>query len=531
MKLHLNTFKRALPIPIRIQSQWLLIIGCLLILSLAGCYQPMPNYDPWKVPQSSATVTLPTGGATFTQTQLSPTPAATLTPAPTGPTPTPNLPAALPTLRSQETEYTVQEGDSLARIALKHQVSVAQILQANPEISDPNLIEPEQKLLIPPASANELAPDFKIIPDAELFNSPSAVGFDTQAIVTQFGGKLASYSEELEDGTKLSGAQIVQKVAEDFSVNPRLLLVVLEDRSGWLTGAGRANIKEDYPLGLQDANRKGLYKQLSWAANEMTRGYTLWSQAEVAVWTLADGTVLRIAPTIDGGTAGVQYMLGLLLGKEDWKQAVSENGLYATYLRLFGFPFAFAIEPLIPEDLVQPELILPFKPGETWYFTGGPHAGWGTGSAWAGIDFAPAGEEYGCYESQSVVVAATDGVVVRVGDGVLVQDLDVDGIEQTGWSLLYLHLDKNDDIQVGTYLHRDDPIGYPSCEGGYTTGTHLHLARRYNGVWIAADGEIPFVLSGWVASSTGIEYDGFLTKDGQTVEAFNGRADLNEIAR
>jgi hypothetical protein len=39
------------------------------------------------------------------------------------------------------------------------------------------------------------------------------------------------------------------------------------------------------------------------------------------------------------------------------------------------------------------------------------------------------------------------------------------------------------------------------------------------------------VLSGWVASSAGIEYDGYLKKDGQTVEAFNGRADLNEIAR
>ena len=530
MKLHLKTLKRALPIPIRNQSLWHLLIGCLLVLSLAGCYQPMPNYDPWKVPQGSVTASLP-ADASATPVLPSPTPLATITPAPTGPTPTPNQPAALPTLRSEETEYIVQAGDSLARIALLHQVSVAQILEANPEITDPNLIEPEQTLLIPPASANELAPDFKIIPDAELFYSPSAVGFDVQEIVAQFGGKLAGYHEELEDGTKLSGAEIVQKVAEDFSVNPRILLVVLEDRSGWLTGTGNANIKEDYPLGLQDADHKGLYKQLSWAANEMTRGYTLWSQAEVAVWTLADGTVLRIAPTINGGTAGVQYMLGLLLGKDDWKQAVSENGLYATYLRLFGFPFAFAIEPLVPDDLVQPELVLPFKPGEIWYFTGGPHAGWGTGSAWAGIDFAPAGEEYGCYESQSVVVAAADGQVVRVGDGLLVQDLDGDGIEQTGWSLLYLHLDKNEDIQVGTYLHRDDPIGYPSCEGGYTTGTHLHLARRYNGVWIAADGDVPFVLSGWVASSAGIEYDGYLKKDGQTVEAFNGRADLNEIAR
>ncbi|HPK26990.1 MAG TPA: LysM domain-containing protein, partial [Anaerolineaceae bacterium] len=222
MKLHLKTLKRALPIPIRNQSLWLLLIGSLLVLSLAGCYQPMPNYDPWKVPQGSITAGLPADDASATPVLPSPTPLATITPAPTGPTPTPNQPAALPTLRSQETEYIVQAGDSLARIALLHQVSVAQILEANPEITDPNLIEPEQKLLIPPASANELAPDFKIIPDAELFYSPSAVGFDVQEIVAQFGGKLAGYHEELEDGTKLSGAEIVQKVAEDFSVNPRI---------------------------------------------------------------------------------------------------------------------------------------------------------------------------------------------------------------------------------------------------------------------------------------------------------------------
>jgi len=114
---------------------------------------------------------------------------------------------------------------------------------------------------------------------------------------------------------------------------------------------------------------------------------------------------------------------------------------------------------------------------------------------------------------------------------VVVQDLDGDGIEQTGWSLLYLHLTINEGVTAGVYLHQDDLIGLPSCEGGYTTGTHLHLARRYNGVWIPAAGEVPFTLSGWIASSTGNEYDGYLTKDGQTVEAFDGRADFNQIER
>ncbi|HOT25905.1 MAG TPA: LysM peptidoglycan-binding domain-containing M23 family metallopeptidase [Anaerolineaceae bacterium] len=519
---HLSSTRRAL---------FVIICASLALALLGGCYRPIANYDPWQVPQGARINATPTPVNTLAKSASPELPRITITPAPGGPTPTPNSPAILPTLRAQTDEYIVVSGDSLARIALRHQVSIRQILASNPDIKDPNLIEPGQKLIIPPASANELATNFKIIPDSELFYSPSALGFDTLAVSAQFGGRLSTYSETLEDGTALSGAEIVQRVAEEFSINPRLLLAVLEYRSGWVSSQGKTAVSEDYPLGLKDANRKGLYKQLSWAANEMTRGYTLWENSAVAVWTLSDGTVMRADATINGATAGIQYLMSLLLDKADWKTAVSPAGFYAVYERLFGFPFAFSIEPLVPENITQPELMLPFAAGDTWYFTGGPHVGWGTGSAYAGIDFAPPGEEFGCYESKTPVVAAADGMVVRSGNGVVVQDLDGDGREQTGWSLLYLHIASEGRAAAGTYLRQGDLIGYPSCEGGFSTGTHLHLARRYNGVWISADGEVPFVLSGWTSESAGIEYDGYLVKNGQTVEAFNGRADFNAIGR
>ena len=54
---------------------------------------------------------------------------------------------------------------------------------------------------------------------------------------------------------------------------------------------------------------------------------------------------------------------------------------------------------------------------------------------------------------------------------------------------------------------------------------------KYNGEWIPADQNIPFVLDGWVSSGTGNEYDGYLTRDGQSVEAYAGRSDINQIAR
>jgi len=66
-----------------------------------------------------------------------------------------------------------------------------------------------------------------------------------------------------------------------------------------------------------------------------------------------------------------------------------EGGSFLTvYERLFGNPFAYTVEPLLPPDLAQPELKLPWESGRTWYLTGGPHGGWGNGSGRAALDFA-----------------------------------------------------------------------------------------------------------------------------------------------
>jgi LasA protease len=72
---------------------------------------------------------------------------------------------------------------------------------------------------------------------------------------------------------------------------------------------------------------------------------------------------------------------------------------------------------------------------------------------------------------------------------------------------------------LGTEVRQGDKIGYPSCVGGHSTGTHVHIARKYNGEWIMADGVIPFVMSGWVAHNGTREYLGTLTKGGAVVIA------------
>ena len=93
-----------------------------------------------------------------------------------------------------------------------------------------------------------------------------------------------------------------------------------------------------------------------------------------------------------------------------------------------------------------------------------------------------------------------------------------------------MHIAAEDRVAVGTQVKSGDRIGHPSCEGGVSYGTHTHIARRYNGVWIAADGNLPFDLDGWISQgNNNTEYDGFLIKGNRSIQAWDGRSSINEI--
>ena len=112
-----------------------------------------------------------------------------------------------------------------------------------------------------------------------------------------------------------------------------------------------------------------------------------------------------------------------------------------------------------------------------------------------------------------------DGLVVRSGSDGVVLDLDHDGDERTGWTLYYLHLAASQRVTLGQELKAGDPMGYPSSEGGEATGTHIHIARKYNGEWILADGPLAFNVGGWVVHEGDQPYLGTLSRNGMTVTA------------
>ncbi|MCJ7715820.1 MAG: hypothetical protein MUO54_04780, partial [Anaerolineales bacterium] len=111
------------------------------------------------------------------------------------------------------------------------------------------------------------------------------------------------------------------------------------------------------------------------------------------------------------------------------------------------------------------------------------------------------------------------GIIARSDTGLIELDLDGDGDIHTGWVILYLHLGTQHKAPKGKMVEVGDLLGHPSCEGGESTGSHIHIARKYNGEWISAAGILPFNLDGWIAHNGSAEYQGTLTRYSETVIA------------
>jgi murein DD-endopeptidase MepM/ murein hydrolase activator NlpD len=446
------------------------------------------------------------------------------------PTKTPILPTPNPTrvMPNDSGQYMVQPGDTLASIAQLYGITLESILAIN-QVPNPNALEVGQILNIPGGSAL-FGSKYKLIPDSELVYGPTASAFSVAAAVKYSQGFLKAYSEDVGGGEIMSGVEIVDFVATAYSVNPRLLLALLEYRGGWLINPYPDEPALSYPMGLYETGREGLLRQTLDAADALNYGYYGWKYRGIVSLTLSDGQHVFYSPELNPGTVGLHYMLSQTTDPAQWQRDIHPDGFFQTYLSLFGDPFTYAVEPITPPNLAQPTLTLPIPKGEEWVYTGGPHGAYNSGSGWAAIDIAPPEppEELklaqgDCYISPNWVTAAAPGVIARSGGGYVVLDLDGDGNEHTGWTLVYLHMDDYERIAAGVSVQAGDKLAHPSCQGGVSNGTHLHLSRRYNGEWIPVECEecmpgaaVPlFVLGEWtVCAFTGQEYQGCMTRSG-----------------
>jgi len=414
-------------------------------------------------------------------------------------------------------DYVAQTGDTLPALGAHFNTTIAEIRFANPQIPvDATTLLPGMQMKIPIIYSPTWGTPIQIMPDSLFVNGPSVNGFDTGAFVSSQPGWLKDYQEVVGNTTR-SAVELVDTVATNFSISPRTLLVLLEYQAGALSNPVPPS--GDYPLGHVDVNAAGLYLQLVWAANILNAGYYGWRTGSLTQLVHPDYTIESPDPWQTAATVAFQYYYSNYSFAE-YARATGPDGLRAAYSNLFGDPWNANVDmPHIPANLQQPALSLPFPAGYAWSFTGGPHSAWGAAALqpWAAIDFAP--PVHGCDASDVPVVAMADGIVARSEAGVVMEDLDGDGNERTGWDILYLHIASEGEARLGQRLKSGDPLGFPSCEGGTASGTNVHVARIYNGEWMPVDSVILFNLEGWIVHTGAAAYQGSLTRGYQTVTA------------
>ncbi len=418
-------------------------------------------------------------------------------------------------------DYIAQTGDTRPALAARFNTTIEEIRAANSIIpSDATTMPPGMPMKIPIYFKSLWATPFKMLPDAAFVDGPNTVGFNTSAFVASKPGWLKRYRAYAGYQFR-TGAEIVDYVATNYSVSPRLLLALLEYKAGALSQPDPPDkpYPLDYPQPIYEHSSYLVYTQLFWAANTLNNGYYGWRSGQLTEFDLPDGTLIRPDPWQNAGTVGLEYYFAQTDSGEAYFGDIGASGLAKTYAALFGDPWT-QNTALIPGSLRQPPLTLPFPPAQVWSYTGGPHTGWGAGAPLAAVDFAPPSEHHGCFlpDPPNFVTAVADGIVARSSPDGLALDLDGDGDERTGWVVFYLHLSAETRAPAGKELRTGEMIGYGSCQGGeLVTGTHVHIARKYNGEWIPADSPIPFNMDGWIVHAGDAPYQGTLTRNGITV--------------
>lgn len=357
-----------------------------------------------------------------------------------------------------------------------------------------------------------------ILADGQFVYGPNVGDFDTAAFLRSIDSPLLPYATVLEDK------------ASYYSINPRVLLTILEIQSGLVTGQQLVASLErvvgyDDVVGF-DEQVEALTKIMTIAFYDRLYGEPASADAGLPL-TLSAGDKIEVPANTNAGTLAVLVALAPLSSNAEWEALISAKdaqGFVQTYRHLFpeSDPLDTSNQILSPTAPPSNLLKFPFACGDTWNFSGGPHDWDGNcvDDPWSALDFAP-GVANCAIPTNRWITSPAAGTVSDVSCGGCQVYINHSG----GWSTRFFHV-ANTQVSEGQYVAQDQPIGNPSCKPaqggscggcpGSATGTHVHYDLRYNGAFYPIDGTS---LEGWVVHATSCSdgYNGYLQKGSQQI--------------
>jgi murein DD-endopeptidase MepM/ murein hydrolase activator NlpD len=321
------------------------------------------------------------------------------------------------------------------------------------------------------------------------------------------------------DGKDIPVSEVIEFYVHYTGINPQVLLTMLE-----LTSGSVRNSKGPIPVDLENAlgyaSKKGFISQVEQLAGSLASAY------------YGHQTGLISDDSANSASYALREVIRTLHKKNGTVPVEVE--FTQTFSDMFGAPLEgiLAVDPDEPDAPDAPTFFLPWQSQHTWYYTGGPHCGWGTGcTPYSAVDFAPGPDTYGGCEWQSweEVRPATSGYVIYAGHN-LVKIHHSSNIFGSAWQTLYYHV-RSIQVTEEQWVTTATNLGYPSCKsasGGTALGVHLHFAFLKDGYYKTANRKI---LSGWRIWKGDTEYNGTMVKDGVTKTADVHKTSDNAITR
>lgn len=357
----------------------------------------------------------------------------------------------------------------------------------------------------------------EVLSDGQFVYGPNALDFDMEAFLRSHDSPLIKHVQALQDWSMYA------------SINPRVVLTLIEIRSGLVTGDSPRDL--DDPIGYpgldfsEEIEKLVVELGLDFYAHLYSYGSRSGrnepsSQGAVAL-PLSDGSEIQVPSRIPSGTAAVLQRLADLPAQGD-VHTLAVDSLAAEFLTTYAALFP-EDDPLDSSNSINPSspppttlFQFPFPLGSSWWFSGA-HSwnGGGYGPPYSSMDFGTAGNTCESPPTHLWAVAAAWGVGYhpygyscwyRISHG-------------NGWETSYYHLLR---VRGDGGAARNDPIGTIGCEtcaGGFATGPHVHFSLLYNGAYYDLQGTR---LSGWrIDVGSGSYYDGYIERDGVRLYPYN----------
>lgn len=327
-----------------------------------------------------------------------------------------------------------------------------------------------------------------IFDDVRFTSEPNLTVPAVQALLDAQPGQLKSALLAVGDRNQ-TVAEVVVGQAYLYSLNPKLILALLEFQQGLLANTAPSPEQFDWALKFRGEEEKwrGLHGQIRWGARELRRAMRDFPAATELQYS--DENVRGPIPAgMNAGSYAVLRVLAATMNPADLDRIIADGSFVATYSRLFEDPrqtlgpLPPPAAPFLSRPMAKQTYVTSFFDHEYPFLTqnGSLVSWWGrreTTVSYDGHD----GWDYGLRPPDPILAAAS-GTVVWAGnsdDGCGVPARGVVLDHGNGYRTLYWHLSEIG-VELGQTVETGEQLGIVGATG-CANGSHLHFQTQYLG--------------------------------------------------